>query len=291
MDLREKVAHLPLNPGVYLYKDAHGKVIYVGKAKSLRSRVRSYFAEDRIEDDNEDDLHASRITSAFTLIEVMLALAISAIVLAAMGGVFYSAMRLRDRTSARLDETAPLHHALTLLRRDLQGALPPGPGNLPVAGDFQSETIGGGIAQNDRLSFFTTTGPLSDNLPWGDIQEVSYELRDAAQRTTGTGRDLIRSVTRNVLALTPADPDEQWLMGNVQSLQVSCFDGVNWRDSWDTSLGDTNLPAAVRIRIQLATENSSDGISQQPFEMVVQVLSQSRTNAATTTSSSTTGGG
>src|SRR6195256_251729 len=50
MDIREKVIQLPLNPGVYLYKDAHGKVIYVGKAKSLRARVRSYFSEDRLAD-------------------------------------------------------------------------------------------------------------------------------------------------------------------------------------------------------------------------------------------------
>src|SRR3982075_43983 len=50
MDLRERVANLPLEPGVYLYKDAHGKVIYVGKAKSLRSRARSYFSEERIAD-------------------------------------------------------------------------------------------------------------------------------------------------------------------------------------------------------------------------------------------------
>ena len=56
MDLREKVAHLPLEPGVYLYKDAHGKVIYVGKAKSLRARVRSYFAVDRPEDAKTDTL-------------------------------------------------------------------------------------------------------------------------------------------------------------------------------------------------------------------------------------------
>ncbi len=48
MDLRDKVAQLPLLPGVYLYKDAHGTVIYVGKAKSLRARVRSYFNEDRL---------------------------------------------------------------------------------------------------------------------------------------------------------------------------------------------------------------------------------------------------
>src|SRR5919199_947705 len=50
MDLREKAAQLPLNPGVYLYKDAHGTVLYVGKAKSLRNRVRSYFSDDKLAD-------------------------------------------------------------------------------------------------------------------------------------------------------------------------------------------------------------------------------------------------
>jgi excinuclease ABC subunit C len=48
MDLRERVAQLPTAPGVYLYKDADGTVLYVGKAKNLRSRVRSYFSEDRL---------------------------------------------------------------------------------------------------------------------------------------------------------------------------------------------------------------------------------------------------
>ncbi len=48
--LREKAAQLPLAPGVYLYKDAAAKVIYVGKAKSLRARVRSYFNVDRLHD-------------------------------------------------------------------------------------------------------------------------------------------------------------------------------------------------------------------------------------------------
>ncbi len=50
MDLRDKAAELPLLPGVYLYKDEHGTVIYVGKAKNLRFRVRSYFNEDRLAD-------------------------------------------------------------------------------------------------------------------------------------------------------------------------------------------------------------------------------------------------
>src|SRR5450631_3962912 len=50
MDLRDKAALLPLSPGVYLYKDVGGRVIYVGKAKNLRSRVRSYFSDDRLAD-------------------------------------------------------------------------------------------------------------------------------------------------------------------------------------------------------------------------------------------------
>jgi excinuclease ABC subunit C len=50
MDLRDKVGALPLSPGVYLYKDASGRIIYVGKAKILRARVRSYFNEDRLAD-------------------------------------------------------------------------------------------------------------------------------------------------------------------------------------------------------------------------------------------------
>ena len=45
--LASKLKHLPTGPGVYQHKDADGKTLYVGKAKNLRSRVRSYFQEGR----------------------------------------------------------------------------------------------------------------------------------------------------------------------------------------------------------------------------------------------------
>jgi excinuclease ABC subunit C len=50
MDLQQKIRSLPTEPGVYLYKNPEGAVIYVGKAKNLRSRVSSYFHEGRWED-------------------------------------------------------------------------------------------------------------------------------------------------------------------------------------------------------------------------------------------------
>ncbi|HVC00462.1 MAG TPA: excinuclease ABC subunit UvrC [Candidatus Dormibacteraeota bacterium] len=47
MDLDEKVSSLPFAPGVYLFRDAGGTILYVGKARSLRQRVRSYFTGSR----------------------------------------------------------------------------------------------------------------------------------------------------------------------------------------------------------------------------------------------------
>jgi len=47
MDLRDKVSEFPVEPGVYLFKDAAEKIIYVGKAKLLRHRVKSYFLDSR----------------------------------------------------------------------------------------------------------------------------------------------------------------------------------------------------------------------------------------------------
>ena len=45
--LSEKLENLPTGPGVYQHKDAEGKVLYVGKAKNLRNRVRQYFQRSR----------------------------------------------------------------------------------------------------------------------------------------------------------------------------------------------------------------------------------------------------
>src|ERR1700716_4767048 len=56
MDLPQKIRSLPASAGVYLYKNAEGDVIYVGKANNLRSRVSSYFREARWEDAKTDTL-------------------------------------------------------------------------------------------------------------------------------------------------------------------------------------------------------------------------------------------
>ena len=58
MALTEKLANLPARPGVYLFKDGDGVVVYVGKARALRDRVRSYFLASRPADPRRDALCA-----------------------------------------------------------------------------------------------------------------------------------------------------------------------------------------------------------------------------------------
>jgi excinuclease ABC subunit C len=69
MELRDKAAQLPLLPGVYLYKDQHGEVIYVGKAKNLRARVRSYFSDDRLADVKTGSLIADARDIEYILVD------------------------------------------------------------------------------------------------------------------------------------------------------------------------------------------------------------------------------
>jgi excinuclease ABC subunit C len=58
MTLDEKLRHLPVEPGVYLHKNSRGEIIYIGKAKSLRQRVRQYFQSSRGMDAKTQELVA-----------------------------------------------------------------------------------------------------------------------------------------------------------------------------------------------------------------------------------------
>ena len=249
---------------------------------------------------------------AFTLIEVILAVGIFALVLVAINTVFFAAIRLRQTTTNLVEESIPLDRALVVLRRDLQNAVPPGSvmagdfrGGLPTSGGLgnnsgssSSSTVGnkgvgstvaGQSGGQPSLDFFATTGALSDAQPWGDLQEVNYQLMEPSDRSH-YGRDLIRSVTRNLLANSSQLADSQCLLSNVASVNFSFYDGNQWRDSWDTSSGDTGLPLAVRVSVQMAVNNGPPPMYVEPVQLLVLLDVQSSTNSTTTASTTSTGG-
>ncbi len=67
--LREKASQAPLLPGVYLYKDAGGTVIYVGKAGNLRARVRSYFSDERLADAKTGTLISEAVSLDYIVVD------------------------------------------------------------------------------------------------------------------------------------------------------------------------------------------------------------------------------
>ncbi len=219
------------------------------------------------------NLECSRSHRGFTLIELLLGIGITAIVLVAINAVFFTSLRLRDRTVNYVEESLPIQQTLAILRRDLQGAVPPG-GLL--AGTFKvGDVTSLGANLPVKIEFNTTTGVTRESEPWGEVQKVTYGLRLPENRDQA-GSDLYRSLTRNLLANIMPQPEEHWMMSGVESIEFSCYDGSQWRNYWDTSSTDTNLPSAVRVTVVLASQSAD--LAERQLEMIVPISAQSRTN-------------
>jgi type II secretion system protein J len=214
---------------------------------------------------------------AFTLIELILAIGVAAIVLVAANAVLFGALHLRDQTSDAVDVNTPVDATVAFLKRDLAGVLPPTNGTSGfLSGSFRAgNIISAGVSEPVAVEMFTTTGALGESKPWSEIQRVNYELKTPATRDA-VGRDLYRSVTRNLLTLNSLEVEDQLMLTGVASVKFSGYDGAQWQDAWDTSdvtAVNTNLPWAVRVEIKMAGNANA-----QPIQVIVPIVSQSRTN-------------
>jgi general secretion pathway protein J len=221
-----------------------------------------------------------RRAHAFTLIEVLLAVAVFAIVLAAINSVFFGALRLRNKTSQAFENALPLQHAVAIIKRDLEGIMLPGG---TMSGQFQSAPTNFNTATvpvGTRVSpdIFTSSGLIDDVSPWAEVQKVAYYLSDPTNNALG--KDLIRSISRNPLPVTAADqPEQQWLMSGIEAMALQYYDGRTWTETWDSSL-TTNLPMAIKVQIALFSETGQRAGSA-PVEIIFPIMVQPRTNTTT----------
>ena len=220
------------------------------------------------------------------MLELLLAVAIFAVVLASINGVFYSAMRLQRKAAGTIEEAVPLQQSLSILKRDLQGLVAPGG---VLAGPLQSGTLSGNSSgptvPPGSTTFYTCNGVIDHTSPWADVQKVVYYLK-SPELQNAAGKDLVRAVSRNLLATTQEPLVEQWLMGGIERLQLSFFDGTSWRDSWDSTSQDlvtgqtNNLPRAIKVQLALAANRGE--APKAPIELLVPVVVQARTNQTQT---------
>ena len=237
----------------------------------------------------------SRCQCAFTLLELLIAVVAFAIVLAAINGVFYSALKLRNRSAASLEKSLPLTQALTILKRDLAGLAPPG----KLAKELQTSPTGtgssqprfgslagaagaaGDLAAQVGPDFYTYSGLLDPSAPWPSVQKVAYLLVDSTNRNA-LGKDLLRAVTRNLLpsGSVEEEPVEQLLLTDVAEATFFFHDGTDWQESWDSTADETKkLPRAIKLQLQLA---AADRASQAPpIELIVPIVTEASTNSTT----------
>jgi prepilin-type N-terminal cleavage/methylation domain-containing protein len=211
---------------------------------------------------------------AFTMIELLVALAISAIVLTAIGTLFFGALHLRLKASDAAELTLPVDRTMAVMKNDLRGIVPPG----MLAGPMGSDAVPVGITEQPLLELYTDSGVVGEDAPWGDVQKVDYLLRSPATRNSGPGQDLIRAVTRNLLPSGIVMPDQQALLSGVQTLKFTYYDGTNWIDTWSTTL--SNAPVAIKVNIDFAT-SKTDANFKFPIEFLVPVTSWANTNSIT----------
>lgn len=209
---------------------------------------------------------------AFTLIEMVMALAGCAVILAAIYGIFSRAVHLRDDAMARTREVRVRAHAASVLRNDLRNARISG-GTMAATLEGSQNAHSGGFPGS--LKFITTTTPDDQKTPAGDLQQVEYYLTTDPAATEQKAGLLVRAVDRNLLAAVRETAAEEPLLGGVQAMEVSFFDGDSWKESWTYSDDNKTVPEAVRVRLKM-------GPASAPLEVLVPWTTQPAIKTETT---------
>lgn len=224
----------------------------------------------------------------FTLIELLLSIALFAVVLAAINGVLYGALQLRNKTVRSLDQGAPLEHALQVMRRDFEGIVAPGGTLAPSA---KSGAVTGVTTSDTGFEFYANNGIALELQPWGDVQRVGYVLMPSTNTLSRASKDLVRVVSRNLLASVQDTPDQQHLLPGVTSMDFQFYDGSQWKNTWDSTSEATILPKAVKVTLMvLAPVDEDNSMSRRPMgqaltypvEMVMPILVTANTNQTQT---------
>jgi type II secretion system protein J len=213
----------------------------------------------------------SQSSGGFTLLEVLVATAIFVVLVGALYSLLYGALRLREKTYEVTEAGLPTDYIALLMKRDLANIAAP---VALLAGPMIGEKEEQGEQRLDRLEFHTTSGIVNDTAPWGDVQKIEYYLAEARDYRESEGNELVRAVTRNLLASTTEEPAEQFLLSGVQSLEFAYYDGEYWQDVWDSTAQENETPLAVRMHLEFV--RSEEGARERrPIDLVCEIAVKS----------------
>ncbi|MCX6952770.1 MAG: prepilin-type N-terminal cleavage/methylation domain-containing protein [Verrucomicrobia bacterium] len=219
---------------------------------------------------------------AFTLLELLLATAVGAIVLLVINGTFFGALRLHNATHDKIGDNLAIQRTLSIVRRDLAGIMIPA-NPAATTNTFSGQLTSDVTSTNDldntseRVTpdITTNSGRIDGWTPYAEVQMVSYYLSPAADG--GPAKDLVRVVTRNLLPAAETTTENQTLLAGVISAGIAYFDGQDWLDTWDSTT-TRSLPTAIKFSLVVAPRGGTSARTDlAPIELVVPVLVKTTT--------------
>jgi general secretion pathway protein J len=194
-----------------------------------------------------------RNNNGFTLIEVMVALALMVILTGALYGTYFSVIRAREHGGARSEARRELSSTLGMLRNEIASSF--------YLSGMATATTGNQAATNpgqnlqfvveDRdsfgnpaslLQFTSITPPKAGTVPSSDVQAVRYSVleKEGVLTLAKESKDLYLQVKSSPFPM----------IENIEGFQVECYDGSKWVKTWDTALRP-QLPDNVRVTVTL----------------------------------------
>jgi len=212
----------------------------------------------------------SRSSGGFTLLEVLVATAIFVVLVGALYSLLHGALRLREKAYEVTEAGLPKDYIALLIKRELANIAAP---VALLAGPMIGEKDEQGEQRLDRLEFHTTSGIVNDTVPWGDVQKVQYYLARAEEPGQSEGNDLVRAVTRNLLASTVEEPEEERLLSGVQSLEFAYYDGEYWQGVWDSTTRENETPRAVRMHVEFVPPEQGER-ERRPIDLICEIVTK-----------------
>lgn len=213
--------------------------------------------------------------SGFTLLELLLAVAVSGILAASLFSGLGVVLDAREAAEQQLAGQAEARIAMAVIRDQLIAAAPPDGQWIEDFLGAESETRLGD--PSDTLTFTTSSLILPTGRERGDRHRVELALIEADDNQSDSGPYLLtQRVTDDIEPNTGADTDpeddaiEQVLLRRVEALNLRYHDGTEWLDSWDSSLRPDILPRGVEITLILAQPDATnagvqtDSIDRRP---------------------------